>query len=119
MPKVSRPERYGHAWWIERDGKVLIERRPAKGLLGGMMGLPGTEWASEPFVDRPDGASLGSVTHVFTHFRLTLTVERLKVADGEEQSTAGQWWPLERIGEAGLPTLFAKVARAVMEGGDD
>ena len=26
----------------------------------------------------------------------------------------GQWWPRERIAEAGLPTVFARVARAAM-----
>jgi A/G-specific adenine glycosylase len=27
---------------------------------------------------------------------------------------AGEWWPLDRLGEAGLPTLFAKAARLAL-----
>jgi A/G-specific adenine glycosylase len=26
---------------------------------------------------------------------------------------AGDWWPLDRLAEAGLPTLFAKAVRLV------
>jgi A/G-specific adenine glycosylase len=26
----------------------------------------------------------------------------------------GQWWPLARLADAGLPTLFAKAARIAM-----
>lgn len=50
------------------------------------------------------------VTHVFSHFRLSLTVERLTVGMGVTPEGAGQWWPLETLDAAGLPTLFAKVA---------
>jgi A/G-specific adenine glycosylase len=28
---------------------------------------------------------------------------------------AGEWWPRDRIGEAGLPTLFARAADAAMK----
>jgi A/G-specific adenine glycosylase len=48
----------------------------------------------------------GSVDHVFTHFALTM---RLLCAD-TEQRPEGTWWPIDRIGEAGLPTLFARLA---------
>ena len=47
-PSRHRPHRYGIAWWIERDGALWLVRRPARGLLGGMAALPGTEWTDEP-----------------------------------------------------------------------
>lgn len=98
-------------------------------MLGGMTGLPTSAWdkrdSDKRSPSKPEPPLAGEwtalnqpVDHVFTHFRLTLTVERLRVTDARPEG-AGQWWPLARIGEAGLPTLFAKVARAVMEGGDD
>ena len=34
--KAPKPKRTGTAWWIERDARVFLIRRPAKGLLGGM-----------------------------------------------------------------------------------
>jgi A/G-specific adenine glycosylase len=42
--KAAKPERTGTAWWIEQEGQVLLVRRPAKGLLGGMRALPGEDW---------------------------------------------------------------------------
>ena len=38
-PSVTAPLWLGH-----RDGAVLLERRPEKGLLGGMLGFPGDGW---------------------------------------------------------------------------
>jgi A/G-specific adenine glycosylase len=31
-----------------------------------------------------------------------------------EPSQHGEWWPLDRLDEAGLPTLFAKAARLAL-----
>ena len=38
--RPPRPHREGVAYWLEHDGEVLLVRRPAKGLLGGMLALP-------------------------------------------------------------------------------
>lgn len=41
-PKTPKPTRYGIAYLARRaDGAWLVERRPDKGLLGGMLGWPG------------------------------------------------------------------------------
>jgi len=100
-PKTARPRREGVAYWLERDGNVLLVRRPAKGLLGGMLALP-----TDPPAEL-DWREAGAVDHVFTHFALTM---RLLCAEGEAPAE-GIWWPVERLAEAGLPTLFAKLAR--------
>lgn len=101
--KAPRPRRQGIAYWLEHEGHVLLVRRPAKGLLGGMLALP-TDSEGAPAEARWSEA--GSVDHVFTHFALTM---KLLCADAQEKPS-GTWWPIERIGEAGLPTLFAKLA---------
>jgi A/G-specific adenine glycosylase len=98
--KAARPRREGVAYWLEHRGQVLLERRPQRGLLGGMLGLPEREPAAAQW------RSGGAVDHVFTHFALTV---RLLCAEAEEQPD-GLWWPVDRIAEAGLPTLFAKLA---------
>tara|TARA_R110000782_G_scaffold78276_3_gene154977 strand:+ start:23197 stop:24276 length:1080 start_codon:yes stop_codon:yes gene_type:complete len=121
--KKDKPHRHGTVWWLERaDGHVWIERRADKRMLGGMAGLPGTHWDARggngegaPPLEGDWTALNQCVEHVFTHFRLTLTIERLTVAQGVEPQNEGKWWPLARIDEAGLPTVFAKVVRAVME----
>jgi A/G-specific adenine glycosylase len=106
-PRRIRPVRRGVAYWIERDSHVWLVRRPAKGLLGGMAALPGSEWserASET-AHRP----LGTVSHVFTHFRLELAIERRSDPVGE-----GWWHPIQRLPEAGLPTLYRRAAEVAL-----
>ena len=99
-PKAARPHRQGTAYWLEQGGQVLLVRRPAKGLLGGMLAFPETEPAACAWQEA------GAVDHVFTHFALTM---RLLCAEAAQRPD-GIWWPVDRIEEAGLPTLFAKLA---------
>jgi A/G-specific adenine glycosylase len=102
--KAARPRREGVAYWLEHDGQVLLIRRPAKGLLGGMLALP-TEVEGAPAA--ADWHEAGRVEHVFTHFALSM---RLLCAEGKQEKEEGIWWPVARLDEAGLPTLFAKLA---------
>jgi A/G-specific adenine glycosylase len=51
----------------------------------------------------------GLVRHTFTHFHLELTVFAAKVRLGDPRH--GLWWPLDRIEEQALPTLYRKVIR--------
>jgi A/G-specific adenine glycosylase len=101
----AKPVRYGVAYWIEQGGAVFLVRRPAKGLLGGMAALPGSDWTPEPQPVPP----LATVRHVFTHFELRLTIAAAGDPVGE-----GWWQPLETIGSAGLPTLYRRSADAVL-----
>ena len=106
--KVQKPVRYGIAYWIERDGAILLVRRPAKGLLGGMAALPGPEWAKEPL--EVTGA-IARMRHVFTHFALELSI-----VTSAEPPPGGWWQPLGTIGDAGLPTLYRRAVEAVLAG---
>jgi A/G-specific adenine glycosylase len=114
--KPVKPERSGVAWWIEREGKVLLVRRPDKGLLGGMRALPGCDWRGTGVARASDTdlETLGHVTHVFTHFRLTLHVARVTSAPDTQAHVESIWWPIDRLHEAGLPTVFAKAAKLAM-----
>jgi A/G-specific adenine glycosylase len=109
--KAERPQRYGVAYRIEKDDALWLVRRPDRGLLGGMAGLPTTAWRekawtrAEALAGAPVAAEwikAGQVRHVFTHFALTLDVyvaEATPVGEG--------WW-----GDASaLPTVFKKAAR--------
>lgn len=103
--RAPRPHRYGVAYWIERDGNVWLVRRPPKGLLGGMAALPGSEWSNAPQSCR----KLATVRHVFTHFSLDLFLERREQPVGE-----GWWQSLERLEDAGLPTLYRRAAELAL-----
>jgi A/G-specific adenine glycosylase len=101
------------------SGEVLLVRRPDRGLLGGMRAFPTGPWSEAPpgLEGAPADADWrmlpATVAHGFTHFDLQLA---LAVAEAPEHGLPeGQWWPVDRLDEAGLPTIFAKVA-TVMEG---
>ncbi|GAB5349975.1 A/G-specific adenine glycosylase [Alteriqipengyuania sp. 357] len=120
--KKAKPVRQGRAYWIEREGAVWLVQRAPEGMLGGMRALPDDGWSArgDGSAEAPlEGAweNAGTVRHVFTHFAIELAVMRLEGAPADPSGT-GEWWPLDRIDEAGLPTLFAKaaqVARAASE----
>ena len=120
--KADRPHRHGTIFWLTRDGEdgreVLLVRRPDRGLLGGMRALPTGPWEGERpgLADAPaetDWRALNTqVSHGFTHFTLDLALVTGE-AHGPVEA-AGEWWPIATLDEAGLPTVFAKAARAVM-----
>ena len=108
--KKARPHRKGIAYWLESEGDVLLVRRPDKGMLGGMRALPGGDWGDAAEVAPPAPARwrhVGTVEHVFTHFALSLDV---MAADLPGRPVEGEWWPIDRIEAAGLPTLYARAA---------
>jgi A/G-specific adenine glycosylase len=117
--KAAKPHRTGTAYWIERQSKVWLVQRQSKGMLGGMRALPDNGWSA-----RADGAAPpplsgawqagGSVRHMFTHFSLTLNLAVYSGGDWASlRADEGEWWPLNQLEQAGLPSLFAKAARLV------
>jgi A/G-specific adenine glycosylase len=117
--KPDRPQRYGAAYVLTLGNQVALVRRPAKGLLGGMLGLPTSEWRASPWTDaeaiaaapiEADWRGAGAVDHGFTHFALNL---RLYRAEGAWDDAI--WTP--RPGLEAMPSLFLKAARAVLGDG--
>ena len=104
--KTIRPVRFGIAFWTERNGCIWLIRRPAKGMLGGMAALPGPEWTDESAIA---SSTIGRVTHVFTHFRLELSIVPAATLSGE-----GWWQPLDSLAEAGLPTLYRRAIDSIL-----
>ncbi len=116
--KMAKPLRHGRAFWIERERQVWLVRRAGTGMLGGMRALPDDGWSAKGDGDgvapvEGERKSHGIVRHGFTHFELELEVVAITAASPPGE---GEWWPVERIGEAGLPTLFAKAARRALAG---
>ena len=124
-PKKAKPTRHGVAFWIEDgQGRVLLRRRPEKGLLGGMMEIPSTDWREAPW-ETADALSkapvaaagweqAGEVRHTFTHFHLHLSVVR-GGAGNPENAVEGIWVAPDDFDGQALPTLMKKVARAVQD----
>lgn len=118
-PKAERPQRYGAAFWlVNEQGEVALRRRPPRGLLGGMLEPPGTDWTDVPLKQNvalrhaPVAAEWrwadGIVRHVFTHFALEL---RVAVATTRGRPIEALWIPIDRLGEVALPSLMRKVAK--------
>jgi A/G-specific adenine glycosylase len=118
--KQAKPTRHAVAFWTVRgDGRVLLRRRPERGLLGGMLEVPSTDWTEARWSDGPAlghapvpapwEALPGVVRHSFTHFHFEIAVWAARVP-ADAPAADGDWWPLDRLGEAGLPTVMRKIA---------
>jgi A/G-specific adenine glycosylase len=119
--KAVRPTRYGTAFVaIRPDGAILLRRRPPSGLLGGMAEVPGTKWSVAPPNPRPPFAAAwnyaGKVVHVFTHFRLELSVQVAKVPM-EMAALPPDWWATsDDLPHEALPTVMKKAIEAARPG---
>lgn len=104
-PKPEKPTRLGQVWIGHRDAALLLERRPDKGLLGGMLGFPGDAWdgAGGEAPATADWREIGEVRHTFTHFHLTLRVHAARV---DSNPSRGEWVPRPRPSD--LPTVMRK-----------
>lgn len=127
LKKADPPQRYGVAFWMVKDGAVLLRRRPAKGLLGGMVEVPSTPWRANAWSikEAQDEAPVkarwrtldGEVTHTFTHFRLSLQtcVADLTPAQAKAFDDA-LWTPLDALGDVGFPSVMRKLANHALKG---
>jgi A/G-specific adenine glycosylase len=96
----ERPLRHA-TMLLVRDGagRVLLRRRPADGLWGGLWGLPEPDdaqdvarWCETRLGVRPDTIrALAPLRHGFTHFELEIRPLRLEV-DGARCAMAGDGW---------------------------
>jgi len=118
-PKPDRPHRRGAVFLLTHGGEVALARRPPKGLLGGMLGLPTTDWRAaawsqeEALAAAPAAGAwraVGRVEHGFTHFSLTLDAWR---AASDTADPAFVWRPLDAAIEE-TPSLFAKALRLLL-----
>jgi A/G-specific adenine glycosylase len=123
--KVEKPRRYGLIFWVENSrGEILLEKRPNKGLLAGLMSLPTTEWRNEPWEGlseealsyAPQGGlnwePLSAVVrHTFTHFHLELRIAKGTI----NVSHNGIWSSVEEFSTYAFPTVMKKVIRVMSE----
>ena len=123
LPKGKKPTRKGIVYWVEDSiGRIYVRRRAERGLLGGMMEFPSTEWEERsPSLavakrDAPVGQAWhrvpGIVEHTFTHFHLELSVIRGRGEGHPDDS--GVWIAVEEFKDLALPTLMKKVAGHVL-----
>ncbi len=126
--RAPRPLRQTHVVFALSDGRVLLERRPAHGIWGGL-------WAPPEFTDA-DAAhafaasrfgsavattrKLPPVRHVFTHFDLDIEpwVVELKANVGRLAEGDFRWHELASIDAVGLPAPVARLLEELRNGQD-
>ncbi|MEM6758050.1 MAG: A/G-specific adenine glycosylase [Pseudomonadota bacterium] len=114
-PKKAKPVRHGTVYLGQRvDGAWLLETRPESGLLGGMLGWPGSDWvdAAGPRPTAPPTTAnwvqvAGEVRHTFTHFHLLLHVMRVELPM-DAIPERGHFVPRTAFRPSDLPTVMRK-----------
>jgi A/G-specific adenine glycosylase len=126
-PKREGELRRGAAFVVFRsDGRVLLRRRPDKGLLAAMMEVPGSDWThdfditnalrSAPRLAHVKWQRLpGVVRHVFTHFPLELVVFVTQVPRATAAPKVARWVKLGDLPNEALPNVMRKVLAYALE----
>jgi A/G-specific adenine glycosylase len=120
------------------DGRFLIARRPAAGLLGGLWGFPGSAAGACPAAEAGDeafavcladslratlgievaiGAALPPIRHAYTHFRITLHPYRCRLVNGDPQALGYadlRWVRAAELNDYAFPVTDRKIAAAIL-----
>lgn len=110
--KKSRPSKKAYAYWIEHNGKILLERRPDSGILAETLGFPVSDWNSKTLSHIKHFHEIEetgqSIFHTFTHFDLELHLCTASLSDAHLTENQ-QYYPANAPVFNGLPSLFSKV----------
>ena len=109
VPKGEKPTRRGMLWLATQGDMIVLQRRPDKGLLGGMLGFPGDGWDGNggPPPALVEWQEIGEVRHTFTHFHLYLTLNAAELPVGSVV-TRGELISRDAFRPADLPTVMRK-----------
>jgi A/G-specific adenine glycosylase len=121
---VKKPQKKAFAFVLfDKKGRVFLQKRPEKGLLACMMGVPTTplqaskplSWkealAYAPVLEEWKPLKRG-VHHTFTHFELELSVV---VATTACSVPEGVWVDPERLSAQALPSVMQKVLKVALQ----
>jgi A/G-specific adenine glycosylase len=130
-PKAPIPHKViGVAVIRDEAGQVLIDRRPAEGLLGGLWEFPGgkvepnesiadcvrREIREELGIEIEVGEELIVVDHAYTHFKVSLHVHLCRHLSGEPQAIECdevRWVTLEAIDQFPFPKANTTIIEAL------
>ncbi len=133
MPEASSPlphKRIGVAVVHNEQGQILIDRRPANGLLGGLWEFPGgkiepdetveacikREILEEIGIEIAVGDHLITIDHTYSHFHVTLIVHYCRYLSGEPQAIECEevrWVSLAQIDQFPFPTANRQIIAAL------
>ena len=116
--------------WNETGDRLLVDRRPAEGLFGGMWEFPGgkieagetpqdcvkREVQEELAIEVEVGKQLTTVDRTYTHFKVTLEVFYCRHVSGEPQTIACdeiRWVTLAELAELPFPAANVEIIEAI------
>ncbi len=109
IPLRKKPEKkvkHGKVYLIyNAQGEIYIRKRTEKGLLSGLYEFPWSD-DGELFAEMNSRTLEKEITHVFTHFKLLLTV---CVIHSEQINSDGKFVPLSELENYPFSTLMKKV----------
>ncbi len=126
--RAPRRLRHSHMVFALQDGSVLLQRRPPRGIWGGLWAPPefpdadsARAWAISTFgTAAPQARRLPVLRHAFTHFDLDiepwvleLSGSGLTVAD-----SGSRWHELSAVHAVGLPAPVARLMEEGLDGQD-
>jgi len=128
-PKKTLPERQVQMLLLLDRGELMLEKRPARGIWGGMWSLPELPVDSDParhcctnfgFTAHTQQV-LPQLSHSFTHFKLHIQPVQLQIASRHASSPGQVWLPPVDALAAALPapirTLVAQLVATGFETG--
>ncbi|MCL1886754.1 MAG: A/G-specific adenine glycosylase [Betaproteobacteria bacterium] len=122
-PFKALPEKQVCMFILIHEGQVMLEKRPAPGIWGGLFSLPELaetepdavkmvlESRVQPFGEMVSYQMLGGFVHTFTHFRLQVTPVLVELASRAEKLPGVQyvWQEMKDVEEAALPSPVKKL----------
>ncbi len=118
-PRKVLPEKRVQMLLLLDRGELMLEKRPAQGIWGGLWSLPELAPDADPlhhcrerfgFVATAQQA-LPQLTHSFTHFRLHIRPVHLQLAPPRTTPPGQIWLPLADALEAALPAPVRKLVQ--------
>lgn len=124
--KTPRKKVFRYVGVIEKDGRILMHRRPTEGLLASLWEFPGADcerkeaFATEFFsifgFEIRMGKHLLNAKHVFTHLEWNMKVYLCTLGEEELAESDDYCWVYpEQLDDLAIPTAFQRIKTAVMK----
>jgi A/G-specific adenine glycosylase len=114
LDKASIPTRFAVAFVCLNDGHILLRKRSAEKMLGGLWELPGSDWYTDSLPELPDdiGIAYKDVKHTFSHFHLITRVANVASVEPEHLNGEEVSWAISALDQLALSTLTKKLLKS-------
>lgn len=121
-PRKTVPEKHASFLLLVHGNEILLKKRPESGIWGGLWCLPQFDNEQEAIrwlhkegyhFENTTLQTLPHFTHIFTHFKLHITPQLLRITKKQQQiqQVGEAWFGLEEALQAGIPTPVRKLLK--------